>query len=77
MHSIVGYFTTADRTADGRSESSSGQDRQSVEREVSYSLAQLTTGTGRLMGTTFIIDDETRDQDERNDYIVIIEERDY
>ena len=30
----------------------------------------ITTGTGRL-GTTFIIlvDDETRDQDERNDYI--------
>ena len=44
---------------------------------VEYELGQLTTSSpdittdngNKLLGTTFIIDDETRDQDERNDYI--------
>ena len=44
---------------------------------VEYELEQLTTSSpditmdngNKLLGATFIIDDETRDQGERNDYI--------
>ena len=51
--------------------------RQKLGANVEYELGRLTTYSldittdngNKLLGTTFIIDDETRDQDERNDYI--------
>ena len=47
-----------------------GANVESEEGRLTTSSPDITTDNGnKLLGTTFIIDDETRDQDERNDYI--------